>query len=58
MEGTLIFNIEVAKIQFNTRTSDLGGFFSVGEVGGHDGVHRHRRRDNIKVEIKAVGCGQ
>lgn len=55
MEGTLIFNIEVAKIQFNTRTSDLGGFFSVGEVGGHDGVHRHRRRDNIKVEIKAVG---
>jgi len=54
MVGKRIFNIEVAKIQFNTRTSDLGGFFSVGQLGGHDGVHRHWRRDNIKVEIKAV----
>jgi len=41
MVGKRIFNIEVAKIQFNTRTSDLGGFFSVGQLGGHDGVHRH-----------------
>jgi hypothetical protein len=39
--GKRIFNIEVAKIQFNTRTSDLGGFFSVGGIGGHDGVQRH-----------------
>jgi hypothetical protein len=37
--GKPIFNTEVAKIQFNTRASDLGGFFSVGELGGHDGVH-------------------
>jgi hypothetical protein len=36
-----IFNTEVAKIQFNKRTSDLEEFFGVGEVGGRDGVHRH-----------------
>ena len=36
-----IFGTEVAKIQFNTVTSDLGGFFGMGGVGGYDGVHRH-----------------
>jgi hypothetical protein len=33
VEGKRIFNTEVAKMQFNTRTSDLGGLFGVGEVG-------------------------